>query len=149
MCYYSSLNAFQFPILVEDTVCFDLEDVFDAIGRISTELSELEEKRNHLLMKKGDLGIQEANLHTLLKLVERILMREGQTELLKTGTDDVPITNPACYDLVDFYERTDEITQWGPVTEYDNEMVQRFVEKIVVLDDGLEIRFKAGISVKK
>ena len=122
-----------------------------AIDRISAELDELEKKRNGLLIRKGDLGIQEANLHTLLKLVDRILMREERPALLKTGTDDAAIEvarDPACYDLADFYDRTDEISQWGPVTEYDDDLVRRFVEKVTVLDNGLEVKFKAGISVK-
>jgi predicted hydrocarbon binding protein len=103
---------------------------------------------NGLLIKKGDLGIQEANLHTLLKLVDGIMMKN--TVALKTGTDDVAIEvakSPACYDLADFYERTDCITQWGPVAKYDNDLTRRFVEKIEVNDDGIEVRFKAGISV--
>lgn len=119
-----------------------------AIEKISEELDELEKKRNGLLIKKGDLGIQEANLHTLLKLVDGIMMKN--TVALKTGTDDVAIEvakSPACYDLADFYERTDCITQWGPVTKYDNDLTRRFVEKIEVNDDGIEVRFKAGISV--
>ena len=119
-----------------------------AIEKISEELDELEKKRNGLLIKKGDLGIQEANLHTLLKLVDGIMMKN--TVALKTGTDDVAIEvakPPACYDLADFYERTDCITQWGPVTKYDNDLTRRFVEKIEVNDDGIEVRFKAGISV--
>ena len=119
-----------------------------AIEKISEELDELEKKRNGLLIKKGDLGIQEANLHTLLKLVDGIMMKN--TVALKTGTDDVAIEvakSPACYDLADFYERTDCITQWGPVAKYDNDLTRRFVEKIEVNDDGIEVRFKAGISV--
>ena len=114
-------------------------------------MEELEAKRNALLVRKGDLGIQEANLHTLLKLVNGIMMKEERREILMTGTDGVPITiekNPACYYLADFYERTDRITQWGEVASYDNDLVRRFVERITVLEDGLEVKFKAGISVK-
>ena len=35
----------------------------------------------------GDPGIQEANLHTLLKLVNGIMMREERTEVQKNGMD--------------------------------------------------------------
>ena len=85
------------------------------------------------------------------KLVDGILIQEERTALLKTGTDDAAIEvarDPACCDFADFYDRTDEISQWGPVTEYDDALVRRFVEKVTVLDDGLEVKFKAGISVK-
>ena len=53
----------------------------------------------------------------------------------------------ACYDLADFYERTDRITQWGPLTAYDNTLTKRFVDQVVVHQDSIEVRFKAGISV--
>jgi site-specific DNA recombinase len=121
-----------------------------AIDKIGSELEVLDEKRNALLIRKGDLGIQEANLHTLLKLVNGIIMKEEQqTVMLRSGTDDVPIArDPACYDLADFYERTDRITQWGLVQDYDNDLVRRFVEKILVNSARIEVKFKGGISVE-
>ena len=121
-----------------------------AIDKIGSELEVLDEKRNALLIRKGDLGIQEANLHTLLKLVNGIIMKEDQqTVMLRSGTDDAPIARePACYDLADFYERTDRITQWGLVQDYDNDLVRRFVEKILVNSARIEVKFKGGISVE-
>ncbi len=120
------------------------------IDKIGSELEVLDEKRNALLIHKGDLGIQEANLHTLLKLVNGIIMKEEQqTVMLRSGTDDAPIArDPACYDLADFYERTDRITQWGLVQDYDNDLVRRFVEKILVNSARIEVKFKGGISVE-
>ena len=72
---------------------------------------------------------------------------------LKTGTDNETVEEPevdpaACYDLADFYERTDRITQWGPVKAFDDDLTKRFVDKIVVQQDGIEVQFKAGIAVK-
>jgi len=128
------------------------EDISEetAIERISTELDALEEKRCTLLIRKGDLGIQETSLHTLLKLVNGIMAtEEQQTVMLKTGTDDVTIAkDPACYELADFYERTDRITQWGLVQDYDNDLVRRFVEKILVKQNCIEVKFKGGINVE-
>ena len=121
-----------------------------ALERISAELARIEERRDELLIQKGDLGIQEAHLHTLLKLVDGIMMRSERPAMLMTGTDDVAIAAEkpaACYDLADFYERTDEITQWGLVNDYDNDLVQRFIEKIIVKEKGIEVKFKAGITV--
>lgn len=121
-----------------------------ALERISAELARIEERRDELLIQKGDLGIQEAQLHTLLKLVDGIMMRSERPAMLMTGTSDVAIAAEklaACYDLADFYERTDEITQWGLVNDYDNDLVQRFIEKIIVKEKGIEVKFKAGITV--
>lgn len=54
----------------------------------------------------------------------------------------------SCSDIETFYELTDRILQWGPLTEYDNKLFKRFVEKVVIREKGLEIRFKAGLVVK-
>ena len=126
-----------------------------AVERIGVEIAELNEKRDELLCEKGDFGIQEANIQTLLKLTNAIMRIPAKEKaLLKTGTDDESVeeetqTDPAaCYDLMDFYERTDNITQWGPVKGFDNDMVKRFIEKVIVQQDGIDVLFKAGITVR-
>ena len=127
-----------------------------AVERISDEIAGLNEKREELLCEKGDFGVQEANIQTLLKLTDAIMRIPAKVKTtLRTGTDDKGITGDelgrdpaACYDLADFYERTDRIAQWGPLDKYDNEMTKRYIEKIVVQQDGIEVHFKAGIMKK-
>ncbi len=125
-----------------------------AVERISAEIDELNEKRDELLIQKGDLGIQEANIQTLLKLTNAIMKLPVKVKTtLKTGTDNGTVEGEkvdlaACYDLADFYERTDRITQWGPVRAFDDNLTKRFIDKIVVQQDGIEVQFKAGIEVK-
>lgn len=125
-----------------------------AVERISEEIDELNEKRDELLIQKGDLGIQEANIQTLLKLTNAIMKIPSKVKTaLKTGTDNEVVEGEkvdpaACYDLADFYERTDRITQWGPVKAFDDDLTKRFVDKIVVQQGGIEVEFKAGIAVK-
>ena len=120
----------------------------------SEEIDELNEKRDALLIQKGDLGIQEANIQTLLKLTNAIMKIPSKVKTaLKTGTDNEVVEGEkvdpaACYDLADFYERTDRITQWGPVKAFDDDLTKRFVDKIVVQQGGIEVEFKAGIAVK-
>ena len=36
----------------------------------------------------------------------------------------------------------------GRITRFDNDLVIRYLENVTVLDDGLEVKFKAGITVK-
>ena len=35
----------------------------------------------------------------------------------------------------------------GPLKEYDEKLVRRFIEKIIIYDSGMEILFKSGIKV--
>ena len=125
------------------------------IKRISDEIAGLNERRESLLWEKGDLGVQEANIQTLLKMTDAIMRIPAKVKAtLKTGTDNETLEGEeggkdpaACYDLADFYERTDRIRQWGPLKEYDNEMTKRYIDKVVVKQDGIEVCFKAGINV--
>ena len=168
------------------------------VDSISAEIADLNEKRNALLCQKGDLGIQEANIQTLLKLTNAIMKKsltDGQNGYLSSSKQTVrsdadidsdkkgytakrPIaankpgddrkirmagkntaskgsaeapevkSDPACYDLADFYARTDRITQCGPLKKYDDILMKRFVGKVVVKKCGLEVIFKAGISIE-
>lgn len=113
-----------------------------AVEHISEELASLNEKQDELLCQKGDLGIQEANVHTLLKLTNALMRVEGTPD----GAGD-SVRSAACYDIADFYERTDRMTQWGPVQEYDDALTKRFVECFIVQQDGILVRFKAGVEV--
>ena len=113
-----------------------------AVEHISEELASLNEKRDELLCQKGDLGIQEANVHSLLKLTNALMRAEGAPD--GAGGSERPA---ACYDIADFYERTDRMTQWGPVREYDDALVKRFVECFIVQQNGILVQFKAGVDV--
>lgn len=116
--------------------------VESALDGISEELASLDEKRDELLCQKGDLGIQEANVHSLLKLTNALMRAEGAPD----GAGDIE-RPAACYDIADFYERTDRMTQWGPLREYNDALVKRFVECFIVQQNGILVQFKAGVDV--
>ena len=118
----------------------DDADVEVALDRISAELNEMAEQREQLMLKKGELGMREVQVHSLLVLIDAILEKESE-----------PVEAPedgSCSDIETFYGLTDRIVQWGPLKEYDNELFKRFVEKVVVREKGIEVRFKAGLVVK-
>jgi hypothetical protein len=117
-----------------------VESALDGIGE---ELASLNEKRDELLCQKGDLGIQAANIHTLLKFINALMRVDGEPD--GAGDSERPA---ACYDLADFFERTDCISQWGPVKEYDDTMVNRFIKCFTVTHDGIVVVFKAGLEVE-
>ena len=41
----------------------------------------------------------------------------------------------------------DTVVSDGMVIGYDNEMAIRYLDRVVVNDDGYEVRFKGGVSV--
>lgn len=51
-------------------------------------------------------------------------------------------------DIIEFYTRTDLITQHGPVHEFEDLMVRRFVETIIIHQKSIAIKFKTGITIE-
>ena len=59
----------------------------------------------------------------------------------------------ACYDVEDFFRLTrphysEDVIEDGRVIGYDNEMVIRYLDRVIVNDDGYEVRLKGGVSVE-
>ena len=58
----------------------------------------------------------------------------------------------ACYDVEDFFRLTrprypESVIEEGMVRGYDNEMVIRYLDRVIVNDDSYEVRLKGGVSV--
>lgn len=59
----------------------------------------------------------------------------------------------ACYDYEEFFRRTSYIDSGiigddGKIMRCSNDLIIRYLEKVVVNEDGYEVWFKAGVSVK-
>ncbi|MBQ6148847.1 MAG: hypothetical protein IJI83_04815, partial [Oscillospiraceae bacterium] len=103
---------------------------------------ELAVQYDELLMKRAELGVQRIQVISLLELVDSI---EGRVTL------DMAVarqSNPAaCYDTDDFIRRTSKRYGSDALDHFDDDLTRRFVEKVVVKDDSITVRFKAGIEV--
>ena len=53
----------------------------------------------------------------------------------------------ACYDTDDFIRRTSKRYERDALNHYDDDLTRRFVEKVIVKEDSITVRFKAGIEV--
>ncbi len=60
----------------------------------------------------------------------------------------------ACRDYDDFFSRTRYTVPEGALDEngrmeaFNNDLVIRYLDRVVVKDDGYEVAFKAGVSVE-
>ena len=52
----------------------------------------------------------------------------------------------ACYDLADFYDRTDRIPE--DTAFYSEDLVKRYIQSITVKTKFLVVKFKAGVEIK-
>lgn len=60
---------------------------------------------------------------------------------------NISLVGPACGDEGEFYRRTRRLYPMGLVTEYTEDDVVRFVERIVIYKEKIEVEFKAGVTV--
>ena len=82
---------------------------------------------------------------------ERSWNTESSEQSAENGTaarGSVSRDPAACTEVEDFYARTDNISQLGPVRHYNNDMVKRFIDKVIVCEDYLMVAFKAGIGIR-
>ncbi len=75
-----------------------------------------------------------------------VIFREAENENTEeTGT---------CRDYDDFFSRTRYTVPEGVLTEdgqmeaFNNDLVIRYLDRVVVKDDGYEVIFKAGVTVE-
>ena len=109
------------------------------LARLSAELNELNSTREKDVIRKAELSLHCARIHEAVELSDAVSGR--RTETVKKNR------NPACYTVEDFYVRTSRPLPQGPVRRYSEELVQRFVEKIIVRESGITVRFKAGVVI--
>ncbi len=114
------------------------EDTEVAIDGIKAEMDSLNATKADLLMQKGEVAIQEAQVHSLLRVICAVTGRK---------VEQPEPDSPACYSLSDFYDRTDDLRICGKVEEFDKQLVRRFIERIEVEPDRFVVIFKAGISI--
>ena len=81
-------------------------------------------------------------------------MRLAQTESLLRLIDGIegkpaaPVkTGGSCTNLSDFYLRTDIIRQYGPVQEFDEWIVRRYIDNIKIYEDAITVQFKEGMAI--
>ena len=87
--------------------------------------------------KRAEFACRERQIRDLLERIDFIedVEPEGVT------------VSSACKDETEFYRRTRRIYPSGLVTEYADDDVVRFIERIIIYKDRIEVEFKAGVTV--
>ena len=115
-----------------------------AIADLRQELEELEKRREECYAQRAEEAHRGIQIRLLLELVEQMLGNEPPED----GPGD-----PACRDPEEFFRRTryrapaEVMNADGRITVFDNDLITRYLENIIVLDQGFRVNFKAGISI--
>jgi len=133
--------------LVENNGPAELEYMQEELDRLSADYTRL-------VLERAEAANKEVNIRLLLELIDT--MNGSITASPGHGSEDVDAytgaESPACYDYDDFFRRTStirdsDIISDGKIESFSNETVVKYLEKVLVTEDGYEVWFKAGVSV--
>lgn len=107
------------------------------LAPINAQLEAMEEDdpaRAQLIMQRAEYA------QMRLRIMSLLAWMDGATEHRDYG--------PSCSEYDDFLERTHHFTSFLPRTEYDDALALRFLEKVNVQPEKLEVVFKAGVTIE-
>ena len=152
-----------------------LEEVGGDTGVLERQMGEEHSKRDALILERAGYADRELHLRLLMELVE--ILEESAApsaslsdnvqptppsvssvnEKVVDGTGRVVIKKVerepgACYDADEFFRLTrprypDTVISDGRVIGFDNEMVIRYLDRVIVNDLDYEVRLKGSISI--
>ncbi len=120
---------------------------------LRSQIVEIRRRKDALYAERAEHANTEVQIRLLLELVDEMvksslpewMAREAQPEEEETG---------ACRDYDDFFSRTRYTVPEGVLDEngrmeaFNNDLVIRYMDRVVVKDDGYEVTFKAGVTVE-
>ena len=146
-----------------------LEEAGGETALLQRQMVEEQAKRDALILERAGYADRELHLRLLMELVE--ILEESATPSASLSDNVQMGGSPviggiggrvvvkrvdkepgACYDTDEFFKMTrphysEEVISEGQVIGYDNEMAIRYLDRVIVNDDGYEIRLKGGVSV--
>ena len=150
-----------------------IEEAGGDTGVLERQMGEEHSKRDALILERAGHADRELHLRLLMELVEILEesaepiqpLNEHNATFERAGgsmiggdvsgrivVKRVDKEPGACYDVEDFFRLTrprypESVIEEGMVRGYDNEMVIRYLDRVIVNDDSYEVRLKGGVSV--
>ena len=116
----------------------NIEDVLNGdstatLEYIDQRMAELQEKLVMCVNKNAEYDVIANEIDALREKKAAVVTRDAEQEMLRKRIDE----------MRQFLQ-----TQTNRVTEYDEQMVRRLIEKITVFDDKLIFEFKSGMTLE-
>ena len=107
---------------------------------LKKEIESLEVERTSLILERAEFANKGIKLRILLELIG-----------IMGGKGDADVDLPACKDYEDFFRRTtykpkDGIMGIGKIRKFDDGLVVRCLDKVIVKEDRYEVHLKGGIT---
>ena len=146
-----------------------IEEAGGDTGVLQRQMVEEQAKRDALILERAGYADRELHLRLLMELIEILEESAAPSSSLSDNVQmggspviggiggrilvkRVDKEHGACYDVEEFFRLTrpqypESVVSEGQVIGYDNEMVIRYLDKVIVNDQDYEVRFKGGVSM--
>ena len=121
---------------------------------LRTRIVELRRRKDALYAERAEHANTEVQIRLLLELVDEMVMKSGTAPLWMSREAEAVEETGACRDYDDFFSRTRYTVPEGVLDEngrmerFNNDLVIRYLDRVIVNDDGYEVVFKAGVKVE-
>ena len=132
----------------------DITGDMNEVDFLRTRIVELRRRKDALYAERAEHANTEVQIRLLLELVDEMVkdsLPEWMTRDVQPGEGE---ETGACRDYDDFFNRTRYTVPEGVLDEngrmesFNNDLVIRYLDRVVVQDDGYEVVFKAGVKVE-
>ena len=127
----------------------------DEAAFLRSQIVEIRRRKDALYAERAEHANTEVQIRLLLELVDEMVMRSGAAPVWMTNDAETVEELPgACRDYDDFWSRTKYTVPEGVLAEdgsmagFDNDLVIRYLDKVVVREEGYEVIFKADVIVE-
>ena len=124
----------------------------DEAAFLRSQIVEIRRRKDALYAERAEHANTEVQIRLLLELVDE-MVKNSLPEWMSREAETVEETG-ACNDYDDFFNRTRYTVPEGVLDEngrmeaFNNDLVIRYLDRVIVNDDGYEVVFKAGVRVE-
>ena len=117
------------------------------------ELETLEMEYTRLVLERAEAANKEVQIRILLELVDAMRKEAGAHLPSRDAEPAAGDDGLACYDYDEFFRRTSYVVDEGMIGDdgkimsFSNDMIVRYLDRVVVNEGDYEVWFKAGVSV--
>ena len=132
----------------------DITGDMNEVEFLRTRIVELRRRKDALYAERAEHANTEVQIRLLLELVDEMVkdsLPEWMQSFEQEGTE---ADDGSCRGYDDFFSRTrytvpeGVLDENGQMERFNNDLVIRYLDRVVVQDDGYEVAFKAGVKVQ-
>ena len=124
--------------------------------RLRAKVARLATQRQDLTMERAAVANRDMQLYNLLELVDQMTPQPREPQpagLQSVPAGEDPALESACSSTDDFLRRTEyrvpvgTFDAGGRMARFSDEVITRYLDKVLVYEHHLEVHFKAGLRV--